>query len=195
MLEKIKNVKWGYVLLGILLGAAGICFTMFNDSLKILTMSIGVIVTVFGVMFGAVTIASKSRGPAFAFKILLALSCLAAGIVTMIFNKEAVDIIISLFSLLLIVDGSFKLNTSIMSKRYSVGGWWIMTAVSVAVIASAFILTRYTSKIDNATLWLGIIILIDAAANLFSTVWVSKYEIAAKAEIYYEVHKDIESKR
>jgi uncharacterized membrane protein HdeD (DUF308 family) len=192
MLEKIKNVKWGYIIIGLLLFAIGICFIAFNNSLKWLAIAIGVILSAFGTVFGVVTVANKKRGFSFAVKIIFSIICLASGIITAIFNENSVDILIAVFCLLLIVDGSFKLNTSAMAKRYSVWGWWIMLSVSVLVIASAFALAKYTpEKTSTATLLLGLTTIIDAVANLFSTVWASKYETAQKAEIYYEVHNSL----
>ena len=194
MLEKIKNVKWGYLIIGILLLAIGICFIAFNDSLSVLAISIGVILSIFAVVFGVSTIACKKRGFNFAVKIIFAVICLAAGIVTAVFDKRSVEILISLFSLLLIVDGSFKLNTSAMSKRYSVKGWWVMMAVAVAVIVSAFILAERTPENQaRATVLLGAIIIVDALANILSVFWVARYESAQKAEIYYDACQEIQN--
>ena len=192
MLKSIKNLKWGYVLIALLLGAVGVCFILFDDSVKMLTITIGIIATVFGAALGILTVASKKRGASFALKIIVAIVCLASGIVTIIFNREAVEIIISVFCLLLIIDGSFKLNTSIVSKRHSVAAWWIIAAVAAAVIVCSFVLARYPQKFAAPTLFLGIVIVLDAIINLLSTVWVSRCETAAKAELYYEVHKDFE---
>lgn len=193
MLGRIKNIKWGYVVIGLLLCAIGICFIAFNNSLTWLAITIGIILAVFGTVFGVLNIASKKRDFSFAVKIVFSIICLVAGIITAIFNKDSVDILIAVFCLLLIVDGSFKLNTAAMAKRYSVGGWWIMLAVSALVIVAAFALAKYTpEKISTATVLLGIIIMVDAISNLFATVWVTKYETAQKAEIYYEVHNSLE---
>ncbi len=187
MLEKLKKVKWGYIVIGILLTVIGVCFLAFNDSLTALAITIGVILSLFGIVFGVLTIANKKRDLVFALKIVFAVICLVSGIITAIFNKDTVDILVAVFCLLLIVDGSFKLNTSAMAKRYSVFGWWIMMIVSVLLIASSFCLARYTpDKAATATVLLGIILIIDAIANFFSTVWVAKYEAAQRAEIYYE---------
>lgn len=192
MLERTRNIKWGYLVIGILLAVIGVCFILFNNSLKALAISVGVILAVFATVFGVLTIASRGRGLAFAGKIIFAIICLVSGIVTAVFNTGSIDILISLFCLLLIVDGSFKLNTAAMSKRYSVGGWWIMMTASVLVILSAFALAKYTPSQEKATILLGIVIVTDALANIFSMFWVPKYETAEKAEIYYAAHKEFE---
>lgn len=196
MLEKIKSVKWGYILIGLLLGAVGVCFISFNNSLEVLALTVGIILTVFGIVFGTLTIANKTRSFSFAVKIVFAVICLVCGIITMIFSSQSVPYLTAIFSLLLIIDGSFKLNTAAMAKRFSVGGWWIMMTVSVLVILSAFLLTEYKFTVENELLTqlLGIVITVDAVANLFSTVWVAKYEAAGKAEAYYEICRELKYK-
>ena len=195
MLKKLKNIKWGYPVISILLAVIGACFITFNNSLTVLAISVGVILAVFGAIFGVVTISGKKRGFYFAVKIIFAVICLAAGIVTAVFRENSTEVLISLFSLLIIVDGSFKLNTSAVSKRYSVGGWWIMMILSAAIIASAFLLVERTPEKESLTTTvLGIIILADAVANLLSVFWVAKNESAEKAEIYYDVCQEIKGK-
>lgn len=194
MLAKIKNIKWGYVLIAVILGAVGTCFLLFNSSLTTLTVTIGVILAVFGAAFGVITVAGKKRGFAFALKIGLAVISLGAGITVAIFNDDAASVLIALFCLLLIVDGSFKLHTSAMAKRYSVFGWWIIMAISILLIASAFLLTKLSPTVAVATTHLGVMMIADAILNLFSTFWIAKYETAQRAELYYEVHKDLEEK-
>ena len=188
------SIKWGYIFIGLLLLGVGICFICFNNALTTLAITIGIILAAFGVVMGALTIADKNRGFYFAVKITFSIICLISGIVTAIFNAETVDVLTSIFCMLLIVDGSFKLNTAVMSKRYSVSGWWIMLTFSVLIIISAFALARYTpQEASTSAIILGIIIILDAIANVFSTVWVAKYESAEKAEMYYEIHKDMDA--
>jgi len=194
MLEKIKGLKWAYVLIGALLGVVGFCLLLLNNSLSALAITIGILLSLFGVGFGVVAVASHKRGIGFVIKIIFAVICLAAGVTVAILNESAVDALIAILCLLIIVDGSFKLSIAITSKRHSVSGWWIMTLASALVIVSAFILARYTPEITTATTLLGLILIADAAINLLSSVWVPKCETAARAEIYYEVHRELDEK-
>jgi hypothetical protein len=86
---------------------------------------------------------------------------------------------ISLFSLLLIVDASFKLQTAIMSKRYSVALWWIILALAVAIITAGYFLIKADlseDSIPTVSVFLGITIIIDAIANLLSAFYITIYE-------------------
>ena len=182
------NSKWGYIILGLMLAAVGACFISFNDALVGLAITIGSILAVFGIVFGVLTIAKKDRGVRFALKITLAIICLVAGVTTAIFNEKAVSVMVSVFSLLLIVDGSFKLNTAAMSKRYSVGGWWVMLVTSVLIILSAFILVEVGPADAIAkTVWLGVTIALDGLSNLFSAYWTYRNDKAEKSELRAEI--------
>lgn len=187
------KIKWGYIIVGLLLCTIGVCFIAFNNSLALLAITVGIALSSFGVVYGVLTIAHRTRGFVFAVKIIFAVICIVSGIITTIFNKDSVDILISVFCLLLIIDGSFKLNTASMSKRFSVGGWWIMMIVAVLVIASSFFLLKFTPEnIQLASTVLGITIIADAVANFSSTVWVTKYENAEKTEFYHEVQNQLD---
>ena len=185
----MKTVKfgWGYILIGVMLLLIGICFISFNNALNVLAISIGVLLALFGIFFGAITLSKTDRSATFAFKIALAIMCIICGTVTAILQDGAVMIIANIFCLLLIVDGAFKLQTAILSKRYRVASWWIMLLTSVAIILSAFLLAKLSPE-NTATFTVlsGIIIVIDGAANLFSAFYISSYEPQREIDAYRE---------
>ena len=185
----------GYILIATVLFAIGVVFIIFKESLKTLALAVGVLLAVFAIVYGILATASKKRDFSFAVKISIAVIALTCGAVTAILNEKAVDIMASLFALLLIVDGSFKLNTSAMSKRYSVKCWWLLLIPSVPLIAGGFYLIKYTPQdIATLTLMLGILIIIDSLINYASAVFVTKFEKNLKAQAYYEVYREKLSK-
>ena len=172
MLKKLKDFGWGYILLGAVLAAVGICFIAFNNAFSVLAICLGIILAVFGILFGVVTLTGVGRGVAFALKIALAVSCLICGTVTAIVREPAISVITDIFCLLLIVDGSFKLQTSITSRKFRVVGWWLMLALAVSVIISAFLLAKLSGDNVSATsVVIGIIITADGIANLLTAFY------------------------
>ena len=183
----MKEIKfgWGYIAIGVLLSLIGICFISFQNALNTLALCIGVIILTFGIGFGAVTLSKRERSLGFAMKIVISIAAIVCGAVTAIVQDGAVMIIANLFCLLLIVDGSFKLQTAILSKRYRLASWWVMLCISVAVIASAFLLAKISpEETTTFTLLSGIIILIDGAANVFSAFYISGYQTEMEIEAY-----------
>ena len=192
MLEKLKKFDWGYILISLALTAMGVCLIAMNNALKALAITIGCIVVVGGIIFGILALVDKRRSFAFAFKIFFAVACLVAGTLTLIFNEGAADLIIAMLALLLIIDASFKLNTTVMSKRYLLPMWWVELALSIATIVISFIMIRFTpDDIAVASVMLGIAFIIDAIANIVSPFFISVYRERQKSESYAEVKAEL----
>ena len=185
---KIQKFGWGYILLAIVLVALGVCFISFNNSFDVLAIAFGVITTVSGIVWGVHTLAKRERSLKFAVKIIICVALIVSGVVTMISRKDAVNIMIDILSLLIIVDGSFKLQTSIKSKRYSVAFWWIMLTVAVAVIISAFLVVKITfSKPQNMSIIFGLVTILDGLSNFCSAFFYTASENKQAVAIFEEV--------
>lgn len=193
MLQKLKEFKWGYIILTILIAAAGVCFIAFRETLSTIALIMGILLTLVGVVFGVLTIAEKRRGVSFALKIAFAVIALSCGIVTIIVHQgEAVEWLVALFGLLLVVDGSFKLQTSAMSKRYDSVAWWLVLIPAVLVIIGGFFSIRFQISGGSEeelleqqaaySVVIGVTMIIDAIANLLSPFFISYYEKKMKSE-------------
>ena len=204
MLEKLKKFKWGYILIALLIAAAGVCFIAFRETLSTIALVMGIILMAFGVVFAVVTLADKKRSVGFAFKIAFSVIALSCGIITVVVHKsDAVEWLVALFGLLLIIDGSFKLQTSAMSKRYRSVVWWLMLIPAVLVIIGGFFSIRFrvTATAESEQLeqqamisaLLGVTMIIDAVANLLSAFFVSSYESRMKKEAIKEYADSIKA--
>ena len=186
-MKKLKNINFGYILLGVLVAAIGVFFVSFNNSIEVLAIIMGIILALVGIIFGVLTLVKKDRGVRFALKIALSIIFIVCGSVTALVRGGVVEIIASIFCLLLIVDGSFKLQTAILSKRYSLFGWWLMLSLSVLIISSAFLITRLVSDSAILTVLIGIVMIIDGGTNIFSSIYTSlinsKIKEAAVSEL------------
>lgn len=195
MLEKLKKFDWGYILVFLVLTAMGVCLIAMSDALKVMAITIGCIVIVGGIVLGVLAIVDKRRSIGFAFKVFFSVSCLVAGILTLIFNEDAADVIIAVLALLLIVDASFKLNTTVMSKRYLLPLWWMELVLSVAIIVISFIMIRFTPEsISVASVILGIAFILDAIANISSPFFIYVYRERQKHKSYDEVKAELGDK-
>ena len=106
----------------------------------------------------------------------------------MCFAKQgAFSYLIFAAGVLLLVDGSFKLQTAILSKRYRSWFWWVMLSLAVAVMVFGAILMRRqfdlaTEEVLAARL-LGVGLLLDGVANLLSIGYLSKIERGKVREV------------
>jgi uncharacterized membrane protein HdeD (DUF308 family) len=194
MFKKLREFKWGYILLSILAFAVGVCFYAFKDTLSYLAIAIGIIVILFAAFFAVLAIADKNRQAAFFFKIAFSIAILAAGVTTLVARENAIDVIIGIIGLVLIIDGAFKLHTSAMSKRYSVFGWWFITVIAVLIIAGGYIITRFIHEVSQWVMYfMGTVLIIDAIGNFFSAFFIGSYEKRLTKEIKDEKVKELEA--
>ena len=194
MFKKLKTLRWGYIFIGILLILLGVCFAVFASSLKILAAAIGAVLTLFGLVYGFIAISDRGRSLRFALKISLAVICICGGIITVVFNARSVSVLIAIFCLLLIVDGSFKLSTAAEARRYAVRGAWILMTASSLVIVFAFITAVALSPSSAASsCTVGAVIIVDGVLNLLSCSWSSKCERAREKYIYLKIKKELEN--
>ena len=144
MLDWIKKTNWGHMIIAVLIAVIGLCFLFFSSSLVAVTVISGIIISLFGVFLGFIGFKNPKRDFKFIVLISVASLCFVSGAVTAILNDKAMEFLIAAICLVTVIDGSFKLNLSIKAKKYNLDAWWIITAVSVLVILSAFFLAKFT---------------------------------------------------
>ena len=195
MKEKLKNFRWGYVILFAILVAIGVLSFIFHDMLVYIVLSMGIIMTLFGIGYGIYTLARKDRGPRFAFGIVITVCSIVAGVLTMIFCKSGIEVLTSILGLFFIIDGSFKLQTTAMSKRYRSAIWWVLLVPAVITIIGGFLTIKYSPEGngDNFTLiavLLGITSIIDGISNLLSAFFTERNDKAEVKKLLDELKAD-----
>ena len=171
--QKIKDFKWGYLLFAILFTAGGLCFLSFpEDALRGVRIGIGVTAIVFAVAFIALTLAAEERGFRFWAKMVLGgVAAVCGGF--MIFSRQgAFEYLTFIAGIYLMIDGAFKLQTAILSKRYRSAVWWIMLVLAAAAVSFGTALIRvrfdFAEDLVKVSKILGIAFTIDGVQNLLS---------------------------
>ena len=192
MLDKIKNMPLGYAVFTVLSAVFGLSSLSFSGSIAALTVIIGLLVAVFGGAIIILSIKKPQRGTKFVLKIVFASILAALGIVAIFMNDKIFSLTVLLLCAVSATDAAFSLNLSLSARKHEVSGWWIVALVSAVVIVSSFVLVGYMpSSTRAASAWLGVTLLALAALNVLSAIWAAKCKTAEKAELYYEVYKDI----
>ena len=181
--------------MALLCTAIGACFFAFKDSLSYLAIAVGILVILLAAFLGLLALADKSRGASFFFKLVFAVVTLAAGVTTLIARDTAISVIIGIFGLVLIMDGSFKFHTAAMSKRYSLFGWWFIAILSVLIIAAGYITVRTLRENTPATMYfLGASLIGDSVANFFSAFYTGSYQRRHDKDIRSNVLAELKAK-
>lgn len=178
MLTKLKQVKWGYLLFAVLLFCVGLLFVAKNEALNYVAITFGILLAVFAAVYAVLTLAMRERGGSFAFRMLFSVLALCCGIVTAVFHDKAVDVLVMVFGFLLIIDGSFKLQTTVLAKRFRSAFFWIMLVLSCLVIVGGAVLSKIVfERLSTQAILLGILLMIDGLGNLaslFFLPWIEK---------------------
>ena len=192
MLKKLKEFKWGYVILFLILSCIGVLCIVFPDALRIVCIVSGAILSLYAAVLFTVTLVKRERSVAFAIKITVSAIALAAGLVTAILNRQSVGVLTSLLGLYMVIDGSFKLQTTILSKRYRVAAWWIMLSLSILIIGGGFVSIKWAPTEDNMA-WssgiLGATLIVDGIANLLTAFFTTAYEKRMVEDIKSELRE------
>ena len=169
MLEK-KKFAWGYLLIALLFATLGVLFISIQEALDLLAVSIGVTLALFSVFFALLTLSKKDRGGKFFLRIIFSIMALIAGIVTAVFKAGAVLVILSISGLLLIIDGSFKLQTAIRLREGRSFMFWVMSALAIPTIILGFILIQFLPEVLEpwCSILLAIALLLDSASNFLT---------------------------
>ena len=146
MFEKIKKFGWGYLFIGALLITVGVLFISAQDAYETMAIIMGCILAAVGIGFIVYTLLDGNRGLKFGVRMSVSVIAIICGIVTMVVRSNAIAVIANILFLFLIIDGAFKLQLSTVSRRLSYYGWWIVTALSIAIIITAFLLCKFTPK-------------------------------------------------
>ncbi len=160
---------WGYLLVALMLIVTGACFVAFSGAINALAIAMGIILAVYGIVFGIITLAGEGRGALFALRVALSIIFICSGVVTAILRQNAILIISNCFCLLLIVDGAFKLATAVRGRRYRLGSWWVITVLATVVIVAAFLDSKIPAE-NHTTLsvLLGLTIIADGVNNVLT---------------------------
>ena len=91
-------------------------------------------------------------------------------------------LLLAALGLLLVVDASFKLQSTALAKRYRSSLWWVLFVLSLLLIAGGFSLIRFRMA-DRGWLayLLGVLLVLDGAANLLTPFYLAKWKTVSTA--------------
>lgn len=168
MIEKIKNIKWGYGLMALSAAIVGALVLSFNTNMMSgLAIAIGIVTILGAVAIAVHAIMNRSRSVGFFAKVALASSMLIAGIVMLCMREAVMGTIISVIGLLALLDGAFKLYETVTSGNSRNAFWWIMIGISVLIIACGYVTVRWADA-EFAVFLLGGTLIACAVANLLA---------------------------
>ena len=173
-INAMARYHWGVFLFAIFLSAVGVCFLMFPQAAMSKTViAVAVFTVLYAVCLAVVTLADSKRDIAFFFRMLGAVLSLFCAIYLLIHHDDRAGEILALYvGVLLMVDGSFKLHTAVLSKRYKMFLWWMIVFLSLFVLAAGVILLRFTPEASQGcAILMGFALIADGIQNFVATFY------------------------
>ena len=137
----IKNFKNMYSILTICLILVGAVLLIAPG------IALDVVCIIFGIymiIYGAVKImgyfAKDAYQLAFQFDLALGIVIAIVGIVFVCRTARVVQLLSTCIGIVMLVDATFKIQTSIDSKRFGISRWWLMLILAVIVAAIGILL-------------------------------------------------------
>ena len=186
LVNSIKNFRFGYLLLAILLCASGLLIIIYpNESMTTVSYIIGAITLIGGIVQVIKILANRRRGASFTFSIITACVTIICAVAALIFPDVVMTVYPMMIGLFVIIDGAFKLQTVINSKRYNMKMWWFLLIISCVTIFGGFLCVRVRLTEDNFRLFsfiLGASLTVCGVQNFFSLFYLGKIVKRASSE-------------
>ena len=145
------SFPYGYLLIGLLAGCIGACFLTLNNVYTYLAIAMGVVMIVFSLVPFAQAILDKKRGFLFVFKLVFAILGIVAGIITLIVQEGAINVIANVLYLVMIIDGAYKVGAAIHSHKFYLIRFWVIAVLGSAILISAFLVSKIEVSPDDHT--------------------------------------------
>ena len=169
--------------------------------LKVVKNIIAGIAIAFALFYLILTLAKKERGVTFASRMIMSCMCVLCGVLVIIVDDSLLEYLLTAFGVLLIVDASFKIQTSILSKKYHSPVWWLILFVAVLVLTSGVLLMKgdfdfslpegeVEEVYKNASYLLGIGLVLDGISNLLAIGYLYYVEKGAKKEMMEQLQQE-----
>ena len=167
-LKQLKLVKNIYIVMSLLFCVLGI-FLMAKpkSSVKMLCVLMGIML----ILYGAIKISGYFTRDAFclAFQFDLAFGILlmAVGVIMIARKNFAVDLIFSVFGILILADALFKIQMSVDAKRFGLALWWILLIALVTGVIGVLVFIRPFEAAATMMALVGFSILLEGILNLW----------------------------
>ncbi len=187
--DSAKKFRWGHFLISSVIFLAGICLLIFpNVSLSAGSYIIASSAILTGIITFIKLLANRSRGATFASGIISCVLTLVCGIVGLFIPDKIMEYYPMFIGLILVIDGTFKLQSVINAKRYEIKFWWGLLIASVITIAGGFLCIRLRlgegeTDVFIFSLILGIAVIFCSIQNFISLFMLDKIIDRAKRRV------------
>lgn len=164
----IKNFKNMYSILTICLILVGAVLLIAPGiALDVVRIIFGIYMIIYGAVKIMGYFAKDAYQLAFQFDLALGIVIAIVGIVFVCRTARVVQLLSTCIGIVMLVDATFKIQTSIDSKRFGISRWWLMLILAVIVAAIGILLILMPGETTRLMVRLiGLNLCMDGILNL-----------------------------
>ena len=187
-MKTLKCAKWLYIVCSLLLALEGAALIIWPEvSSNVICYCVGTLLLICGV---AKLIGFFSHDPytlAFQFDLALGVFMIAIAALLLFQPGRIISFLPLLIGLMVLVDGVFKLQTSLDARRFGLRAWWlIMLGGAVSALFALWLIADSRDGGTLLTVAIGISLVIDGVQNLFNALYTVRTLKAVRKNGYIE---------
>ena len=164
----MRVAKFGYVVISLLFCALGILMiVMPTVSPETFGIALGYAMVIFGAVKLVGYFSHDLFRLAFQYDLASGLLMLLLGCVLLISPDRMLNILCTVFGILILSDSLLKIQISVDARRFGLKRWWLILAVAtVSAVFGAILIFRPAESIRIMTVLLGISLFTDGVLNI-----------------------------
>lgn len=168
----MKVAKAGYIVASAMLCLIGILFIAHpGASVKAIAYTLGAAILLFGCMRLMGYFSRDLFRLAFQYDLQLGILLIALGAIVLLKSQNVMNFIFITVGTAILVDGLFKVQTALDSKRFGIGGWWLILLFALLTGCAGLLLMLRPMESGRALIvLLGISLLAEGILNLYVAV-------------------------
>ena len=168
-LKQLKLAKNGYIVMSILFMILGICLIIWPDcSMAVFCTAVGIMLIAYGCIKIIGYFSRDFYCLAFQFDLAFGILLMAVGVILIARKNFAVDLIFSVFGILILADALFKIQMSVDAKRFGLALWWqILLIALVTGVIGVLVFIRPFEAAAMMMVLVGFSILLEGILNLW----------------------------
>ena len=168
-LKQLKLAKNGYIIMSVLFMVLGACLIIWPDcSMAVFCTAVGIMLIVYGLIKILGYFSRDIYCLAFQFDLAFGILLMAVGVILIARKNFAVDLIFSVFGILILADALFKIQMSVDAKRFGLVLWWqILLIALVTGVIGVLVFIRPFEAAAMMMVLVGFSILLEGILNLW----------------------------
>lgn len=170
-MQQVKRFKLTFSILSVCYILLGVLFvTQPTITENTICTIIGIAAILLGVIFIAYFFMRRDTTRAYSNDLAVGTVLIIAGIYLITWPSEVVGVLSVLLGFAIVFDSAIKAQYSLELNRVAFRWWWVVLIISIITAVLGILLIF---KVFDAVVMWGVVLLIDGAANLLSTMAVS----------------------